>query len=140
MFAVPREQLVRPGRRRSLMRRALRDIVPTEILERKRKAYITRSPLAAMQSARGQIETILADAETVRCGLIDPANLARSVDLITTGRETKQWSLLVKTVVFELWFRTHSGNLVPQDFSGHFQDFTPGFHRTNEIRAGRAAL
>ena len=33
--AIPREQLVRPGQRRSLMRRALIDIVPDELLNRK---------------------------------------------------------------------------------------------------------
>jgi len=33
LLQVPREQLVRPGRRRSLMRRALKEIVPIEILE-----------------------------------------------------------------------------------------------------------
>ncbi len=140
MYAVPREQHVRPGRRRSLMRRALRDVVPTEILERKRKAYVARSPLAALQSARGQIETLLSDAVTVHCGLIDPVKLARSVDLITTGKETKQWSLLRRTVVFELWLRTHAGNLVPVDSAGHRHEFMPSFHRADKIRAGRAAI
>jgi asparagine synthase (glutamine-hydrolysing) len=41
LYAIPREQLVRPGRRRCLMRRALVGIVPTEILERKRKAFVS---------------------------------------------------------------------------------------------------
>lgn len=44
--AVPRAQLVRPGERRSLMRRALTGIVPDEILNRKRKAFAVRSPTA----------------------------------------------------------------------------------------------
>ena len=38
--AIPPEQLVRPGQRRSLMRRALIGIVPDELLNRKRKAYM----------------------------------------------------------------------------------------------------
>lgn len=44
LFSIPRGRLVRPGRRRSLMRRALRSIVPAEILERRRKAYVIRGP------------------------------------------------------------------------------------------------
>ncbi|MGA8104103.1 MAG: asparagine synthase-related protein [Candidatus Acidiferrales bacterium] len=48
LFAVPREQLVRPGQRRSLMRRALIGIVPDEILNRKRKAFVGRSPRTAI--------------------------------------------------------------------------------------------
>src|SRR5208337_4130208 len=42
--AIPRDQLVRPGQRRSLMRRALIGIVPDELLNRKRKAFVTRGP------------------------------------------------------------------------------------------------
>ena len=40
IFAIPREQLVRPTQRRSLMRRALVGIVPEEILNRKAKAFL----------------------------------------------------------------------------------------------------
>lgn len=47
-YAIPREQRVRPGQRRSLIRRALVGIVPQEILDRKRKAYVARAPLAAI--------------------------------------------------------------------------------------------
>src|SRR5215813_12214933 len=46
--AIPREQLVRPKERRSLMRRALAGIVPKEILERKRKAYVSRGLVKAL--------------------------------------------------------------------------------------------
>lgn len=41
------EQLVRPGHRRSLMRRALVGIVPDELLNRKCKEYIARGPMTA---------------------------------------------------------------------------------------------
>lgn len=50
-YAIPREQLVRPGQRRSLMRRGLARIVPGEILTRRRKAYVTRSPVTALASS-----------------------------------------------------------------------------------------
>lgn len=50
LYAVPREQIVRPGHRRSLMRRALVGIVPEEILNRKRKAFVVRGPRAAVAS------------------------------------------------------------------------------------------
>jgi len=48
-YAVPRDQLVRPGQRRSLMRRALNGIVPDQLLNRKRKAFVVRSPLATIR-------------------------------------------------------------------------------------------
>lgn len=50
LYSVPREQFVRPGQRRSLMRRALAGIIPDELLNRKRKAYVARAPLAVISS------------------------------------------------------------------------------------------
>jgi asparagine synthase (glutamine-hydrolysing) len=44
IFATPRNQLTRPGERRSLMRRALRGVVPDAVLDRKRKAFVARNP------------------------------------------------------------------------------------------------
>src|SRR4030095_8548067 len=44
LFAIPRDQLLRPGHRRSLMRRAMRVVVPDEIITRKRKAFVSRAP------------------------------------------------------------------------------------------------
>lgn len=59
LFRIPREQLVRPGRRRSLMRRALKEIVPAEILERRRKAFLSKGPLALLQANKERIEANL---------------------------------------------------------------------------------
>jgi asparagine synthase (glutamine-hydrolysing) len=50
IFAIPREQLIRPHQRRSLMRRALTDVVPHEVLNRKMKAFVVRSPLVEMSA------------------------------------------------------------------------------------------
>jgi asparagine synthase (glutamine-hydrolysing) len=50
LYSVPREQLVKPGARRSLMRRALRGIVPDGILDRKRKAFVVRGPMTTLAS------------------------------------------------------------------------------------------
>ena len=48
------EQLVRPNQRRSLMRRALVGIVPAEILNRRRKAFIA-SRATSLISIRNRI-------------------------------------------------------------------------------------
>ena len=48
VLAIPREQLLRPGERRSLMRRALRGIVPEEVLNRRRKGYVIRAPILSI--------------------------------------------------------------------------------------------
>lgn len=51
LYAIPREQLVRPGQRRSLVRRALLGTVPSEVLNRRRKAFAVRTPLALVAAA-----------------------------------------------------------------------------------------
>lgn len=111
MFAIPREQLVRPGRRRSLMRRSLESFVPSEILERKRKAYVSRGPVVALQAARGRIEALLADPLTVRYGLMDPVRLDVFRDRILSGSDLSQWALLVRTIFLERWLRSQSDHL-----------------------------
>lgn len=44
LLAIPQEQRLRPGQRRSLQRRALSGVVPDEILFRRRKAYASHGP------------------------------------------------------------------------------------------------
>ena len=70
LFGIPREQLVRPGRRRSLMRRALRGIVPSEILERRRKAFQSRAPLNALQQAHSKVESLFSQSVVASAGFI----------------------------------------------------------------------
>src|SRR5437588_10080990 len=48
MFTVPRDQVVRPAQRRSLMRRALASTVPDEFLNRKTKAYVSRAQMVGL--------------------------------------------------------------------------------------------
>jgi len=44
LYAIPREQIVRVCQRRSLMNRALIGIVPDELLNRRRKAFVPQEP------------------------------------------------------------------------------------------------
>ena len=44
MYAIPQEQIIRVGQRRSLMKRALVGIVPDELLNRRRKEFVPPEP------------------------------------------------------------------------------------------------
>ena len=89
VFAIPREQVLRPGRRRSLMRRALRGIVPFEILERRRKAFQLRAPLSAIQKANSKLEHLFADSAIAQAGFVDIHTLRLSLDV--TARGDPEW-------------------------------------------------
>jgi asparagine synthase (glutamine-hydrolysing) len=113
LFRIPREQLVRPGRRRSLMRRALRDLVPQEILERRRKASISRGPLASMRDRRATIERLLSNSLCASYGFIEPRNLQSFMNSAIQENDPKWIPSLIRAVTLEIWIRDCSKLLTP---------------------------
>ncbi len=105
LLGIPRSQLVAPGRRRYLMRRSLAHIVPTAIRERRRKAYLTRAPLRALQNAADDIHSIVESLYTAQCGLVDPSSVQKATELITAGINITDWPYLGRLIKFELWLR-----------------------------------
>lgn len=135
LFRVPREQLVRPGRRRSLMRRALREIVPTEILERRQKAFMMRGPLARLQHAHQDIRAIFAESRLAGYGWIDLDEFRNALDATVSGAEARWWPALTKTIALELWLRSNPMNLRATPL--HTQErITLRQQRAIKIRAG----
>lgn len=106
LMRIPRNQLARPGERRSLMRRALRGIVPNEILDRPRKAFLLRSPLAALRRQLPKIEVMLRDARLADLGLIEPEEIRRAARQIERGEAPSWWPALPRTALAELWLRS----------------------------------
>jgi asparagine synthase (glutamine-hydrolysing) len=104
LFAIPREQLVRPGHRRSLMRRALTGTVPDAILNRKRKAYVARGGMAVLSSVwpRGAKES--GHFVTADLGIVDPRMLSESLQNALNGQGT-QIVILLRTLWIEFWLR-----------------------------------
>ena len=102
-FSIPREQLVRPHQRRSLMRRALAGLVPSEILERRRKAYVSRGLVNTLRTewARlgGSKELLLEDL-----GIANRTVLDVTVRDAERGRDVPIVPLL-RTLTLEHWLR-----------------------------------
>jgi asparagine synthase (glutamine-hydrolysing) len=110
LFSIPCEQLLRPGHRRSLMRRSLTKIVPEEILERRRKAFVMRSPLAAIRQSRPKLDLLVSDSLIAHSGFVDPALLRDALEQIASGATLKWCQALVRAIMFELWLRSN-GNI-----------------------------
>lgn len=112
VFSIPRGQLVRPGRRRSLMRRALRDIVPQEILERRRKAYQLRAPLNAIAQAYPKLHRLIEHSTIADMGFVNLEALLNELKQTATG-DAKWSQALMRTVAYELWLqaRCRQGNV-----------------------------
>jgi asparagine synthase (glutamine-hydrolysing) len=102
MYAVPREQVVRPGQRRSLMRRALIDIVPAELLDRKRKAFVARSPMATNSVDWSSFAEMHGRMVSVSLGIIDSKSFAEALQRPRRGQEVRV-VILMRTIAAELW-------------------------------------
>lgn len=137
LFGIPREQLVRPGRRRSLMRRALKGIVPMEILERRRKAFVVRGPMASLQRAQATIETLFADSLAVHHGLIDRSKIRTAIDDICVKSDPTWMLALMKSIEFELWLRSSPASFLPGPGSASVQDAKPGETMDNSFVSAR---
>jgi len=104
LYSTPREKIVQPGRRRALMRSALSGIVPEVILERKRKAYVSRNPVLSLQGFAGQLRQWTKRMLAAELGFINLHNFQQALDAAFRGEDSHLW-LIGNTLVFESWLR-----------------------------------
>jgi asparagine synthase (glutamine-hydrolysing) len=104
MFAIPREQLVRPAQRRSLMRRALVGIVPDEILNRKTKAFVVRAPMVAISNDWAHFAEMTQNMLSNSLGIVDSERLLAALQKGRRGEEVPIVTL-ERTIHFEHWLR-----------------------------------
>jgi len=104
ILSIPASQLLRPGERRSLMRRALVGIVPKEILSRKTKQLGARTPAAAIGRSTEELRAIFDSSFGSRLGYIDGGKFLETLNALTHGKAVHLVRLL-RTISLELWFR-----------------------------------
>jgi len=107
LFAIPRDQIVRPGQRRSLMRRALVGIVPDEIRDRKRKAFVSRTPMVAISRDWAALAEMTQQMICSSLGIIDSKLLIETLRSARYGQEVPIISLM-RTMGIEYWLRNMS--------------------------------
>ena len=106
LLRVPPGQLVRPGQRRSLMRRALAGITPREILERPRKAFRFHGVVVPLRRSIPRLRALIGQSKTAAMGLIEPRRLEEWIPRIL-GSEDPRWvHPLTRFVLYELWSRS----------------------------------
>jgi asparagine synthase (glutamine-hydrolysing) len=108
IFATPRDQLVRPGERRSLMRRALRGIVPGGLLNRKRKAFVARSPRLTISTQWQSLVAMNREMISASLGIIDAQAFSEALEKARCGRQVAIVPLL-RTLEAESWLRHVQG-------------------------------
>jgi len=114
-FAIPREQLVRPTQRRSLMRRALVGIVPDEILNRKTKALVVRSPMVAISNNWIHFAEMTQNMFSSSLGILDPELVSEALQKVRRGEEVPMIKLM-RTLSLDGWLRDlHASRIVSLD-------------------------
>jgi asparagine synthase (glutamine-hydrolysing) len=104
MYAIPREQIVRVGRRRSLMKRALIGIVPDELLNRRRTAVAPQEsdrPISIEWPSTSEIGEHLVGSYT---GLMDAIRFLETLQRARRNEEVAI-DMLVRTIKLEFWLR-----------------------------------
>jgi asparagine synthase (glutamine-hydrolysing) len=114
LLRVPLNQLRRPNRRRYMMRRALEGIIPEEILERKRKAYVSRTPVLTIRENIKAIAASIANGAIAKHNLVDTDSFLQALSGLEGSDGSLQWLVAIRRAIeLELWM-----NQVPQP-AGH---------------------
>lgn len=102
-YAIPYEQVVRVGQRRSLMRRALVGIVPDELLNRKQKSFFPEP----MKKTSWECPSFVDVFEQLVCtslGIIDPNRFSEALRRAQRNEEVHLEELR-RTLTLESWLR-----------------------------------
>jgi len=112
-FAIPFDQLLRPGEVRSLMRRALRHDLPGKVLNRQSKGEISEAMHKGLLRQGSRLDPILVDPLLCSLGYVDRRRLHSAVTMAKHGGKVNVGALL-KTISLEIWlqsFQHHGGIL-----------------------------
>jgi asparagine synthase (glutamine-hydrolysing) len=104
VLSIPADQLLRPGQRRSLMRRSLAGIVPQEILSRRTKQVGERTPMLILEKCWDELQTIFQTPLSSGLGYIHEAQLLKTICDARAGKSTPLVRVLW-TISLEYWLR-----------------------------------
>ena len=101
------------------MRRALVGIVPEELLNRKRKAYITRGPLASIAADWASLERLTRTMVSESLGIVNGKLFLESLEKARQGHEVPL-VFLMRTLGIESWLgNLKRGNCLVESLTRH---------------------
>jgi len=133
LSAIPPEQLVRPGQRRSLMRRALINTVPYELLNRKRKAFVARGPIVHIAAEWPHLLELSKNLLLSSLGIVDSLHFVEALQRTRQGADVPVIPLM-RTLGIELWLRNQTTRHVLGDTSWRTRaETTHALSQTDEM-------
>lgn len=103
-MSIPMEQKQRPDDSRSILRRAMRGILPELVRVRTSKAWFQGSLLTSITKQRPIFDKWVASSDAVRRGYLDRAELRRELEMASVGFSRNAY-LFLAAIALELWLR-----------------------------------
>lgn len=103
-LAIPLEQMVRPTESRSIVRRALRGLVPDAVLDRRNKTSWGEVLFRTLAKQWPVVSDILTASRLGEMGIVDQPAFTRALDRARHGFATNLVQLMW-TISLELWIR-----------------------------------
>jgi len=111
------------------MRRALVGIVPDELLNRKRKAFVARATMAAISSEWARLAKMTQQMVSGSLGIVDTKNLMAALQKARDGKEVPT-ATIIRTLSIEFWLLNLSEHRVSASSSKDPRDSLDGFAPT----------
>jgi asparagine synthase (glutamine-hydrolysing) len=108
ILSTPASQLLRPGERRSLMRRSLAGIVPQEILSRRTKQVGARTPVLVLEKHWDELQNIYKTPLTSRFGWVHGDRFLKVISDARAGKPVPLVRVLW-AISLEYWLRDLAG-------------------------------
>lgn len=107
LASIPRTQVLQPGQRRHLMRRALRGIVPDEVLFRRTKWFSSRGPVVALTEDLASLECAFKEPWFTNGIVVDTKLLMERLCPILHG--TSDEAIALRSAIgIEQWLRAQA--------------------------------
>lgn len=108
MQAIPFDQKVRPGETRSLMRRALRNTLPSRIVTRRGKRSPSEALVQAIRREFPRLTSLFEDPLMAQYGYADQSELRMTLVRAREGADLTSLSI-VMAISLEVWLRKING-------------------------------
>jgi asparagine synthase (glutamine-hydrolysing) len=112
-LAVPMEQKVRPVQTRSLHRRALGNLLPRRIIERKDKRAPDEAIYRAIARERIRLRELFRDSRTAWLGYINARAFQQELEAVSHGAVSFSSVALTRTITMEFWLRSLDNQRFP---------------------------
>jgi asparagine synthase (glutamine-hydrolysing) len=108
ILSIPASQLLRPGERRSLMRRSLAGIVPQEILSRRTKQLGARTPVLVLEKHWDELRDIYETSLSSDLGYVQGSRFLETISDARAGK-TVPLVRVLWAISLEYWLRDLAG-------------------------------